>query len=121
VELTELEDVRPIASMTGLESLSLMVSPELKDLEFLRPLERLKTLMMWGGAYPNVTDISVFQNLTQLKNVMIILPEIRDLSVFAALPNLEQLWINCHEDVNLDAVIQAEQIQDLMVNAQTIR
>ena len=38
-----------------------------------------------------------------------------------ALPNLEQLWINCHEDVNLDAVIQAEQIQDLMVNAQTIR
>ena len=121
VELTDLEDVRPIASMTGLESLSLMVSPELKDLEFLRPLERLKTLMMWGGAYPNVTDISVFQNLTQLKSVMIILPEIRDLSVFAALPNLEQLWINCHEDVNLDAVIQAKQIQDLMVNAQTIR
>lgn len=121
IELMDLEDVTPIASMTDLETLSLIVSPELKDLEFLRPLVNLKNLMMWGGDYPNVTDTSVFEGLTQLEQVMIILPNVKDLTVFAELPNLKQLWINCHQDADVAAVVQAEQIQELMVNAETIR
>lgn len=121
IELTDLEDVSPIASMTQLESLSLMAGSDLADLEFLRPLENLKTLMMWGASYPNVTDTSVFRGLTQLESVMIILPNVKDLTVFAQLPNLESLWINCHQDADPDPVIKAEHIRELMVNAQTIR
>ncbi|MCD7906710.1 MAG: hypothetical protein LUH04_03260 [Clostridium sp.] len=53
--------------------------------------------------------------------MMIILPNVKDLTVFAQLPNLESLWINCHQDVDLDPVVKAGHIRELMVNAQTIR
>lgn len=123
LELQEqgIKDVSAISSMTGLVRLSLIVSPELEDLEFLRPLTNLEDLMMWGGDYPKVTDISVLSGLAKLQSVMLVLPSVTDVAVLAELPNLRRLYINCSADVDQEPLVQAEQIESLMVNAETIR
>lgn len=123
IELQEqgIGDVSAISSMTGLTNLSLIVSPELEDLEFLGPLTNLEYLMMWGGSYPKVTDISVLKGLTKLKSVMLVAPSLTDVRVLAELPSLQQLYLNCSPDVDKEPLIQAEQIESLMVNAETIR
>ncbi len=123
IELQEqgLSDVSAIASMTGLKRLSLIVSPELEDLDFLGQLTDLEDLMMWGGYYPRVTDISVLQGLTKLESVMLVAPSVTDAAVLAELPNLKLLYLNCSPEVDLEPLVQAKQIERLMVNTETIR
>ena len=123
IELQEqgISDVSVISSMTGLTRLSLIVSPELEDLEFLRPLTDLEQLMMWGGYYPKVTDLSPLKDMTKLESLMLVAPSVTEADVLAGLPNLKLVYLNCSPDVNLEPLVQAEQIESLMVNAETIR
>lgn len=114
-------DVSAISSMTGLTQLSLIVDPELESLEFLRPLTGLENLMMWGGSYHKVTDISVLEGLTKLEQVMLVVPSVTDVDALAELENLELLYINCSSEVDKEPLVEAEQIKSLMVNTETIR
>lgn len=92
----DIRDLSAMGSMTGLTRLSLIVSPELDNLEFLRPL-------------------------TKLKSIMVILPSVTDRAVPAELPNLKQLYINCNSEVDAKSPVQAKQIESLMVNTKPIR
>ncbi len=88
---TVVTDLRPLATLSALESLSLDYNEEISDLSPLASLHQLRVLSLAGN---RVSDLSPLANLSELEYLYASHNQIRDLSPLSRLTQLRFLDLN---------------------------
>jgi len=109
-----LDDLGPIANMTGLRYLNLHSNPNIPSIQPLAQLANLKTLIL--ANVPVSEDLAVVENMTDLEYLNLRNTGLSDIAPLAGLVNLE--YLNLHSNpaiTSIQPIRNLKQLQHLIL------
>ena len=113
-----IRDLKPLWKLKNLVSLQIQPNKNIKTIKGIEKLKNLEYVAFRDGEFsPEFTDVSPLLKLPKLEGVWIDGARgIKDLRPFLKIKTLKSLYITADENVDHKPVIDAEYIQELVVN-----
>lgn len=104
-----------IGQFTGLERLELHGSDDLTDIKDLASLKNLKSLSM--EYCPNLTDFSVFFTMSGLTELRLDLEHVKDISFVNSMPQLERFALDDSQCISIAPLSSCENLKELSLTS----
>ena len=122
ISLKTYKSLKGIWKATSLKILRITPNTNIKSIKGIENLKNLEEISFWGGEFSKeLTDITPMVKLDKVTSISCIFPGVKDLSPLTKMKNLNDIFANCHKDLDVKPILDAQHISKVMLNKKQYR